>query len=162
MDLWHKITQWIDYNRYTFLALLVVAVGIVPLAMTGCESTTLFGDDTVTRSELQQAVIDTNTDLAVQKTQLDAALAAYNEQVVKFNAQVEAAQADLDKQDQMKAEFLAQVQAVALETAGGTFNPLSTIPLAFGLAGIAIAGGLKLDNRKKDNVIKAQKTTTAS
>jgi len=107
-------------------------------------------------------VIDTNTDLAVQKTQLDAALAAYNEQVVKFNAQVEAAQADLDKQDQMKAEFLAQVQAVALETAGGTFNPLSTIPLAFGLAGIAIAGGLKLDNRKKDNVIKAQKTTTAS
>ena len=169
-DWWHKLTNFLDHYRYTFMGLVlaVAAVGTLLGAM-GCESRTVGlvpgasgAPVAVTRQELQLQVVDVEKTLDGQRVELDAAVAKHNRAVAAFNAKVELATADLERQDQLKREILDAAGAVALQAASGTFNPVGLIPIAVGILGGLVGIGATADNRRKDAVIKSNGTAPAA
>lgn len=168
-DFLHKVTNWIDHNRYTVLSLVffVLAMSAV-VAMTGCESTTaglVTADGAspveVTRSEFQRQTLVTEKDFAVRRIELDAKTAAFNEEVKAFNEQVQAGLDDLHRQDEFKQELLNTIGLVATNAADGTLNPASLVPIGIGLLGGALGLGTSADNRRKDKLITDLKGSAA-
>jgi len=169
-DFLHKVLNWIDYNRWTILSLVLCAIlfgGIVTTV--GCQSKTIGlitspqGDMAkVTRTEFNQQVITVQKDVAVKKATLDAEVSAYNEEVKAINAKIEAGLSDLDKQDEFKQQLLETVGTVATQAAGGNLNPASLIPIGIGLLGGALGLGAAADNRRKDQVISTLKQATGT
>ena len=165
-DALHSITNWIDHNRYTVLSVLmfIVALGII-FSLTGCESTTgalaaTTGDGValkVTRSEFEHQALVGDKDFAIRRIQLDGLAAVFNEEVAAFNAQVQAGQEDLLRQDLFKQQFLETVGGVAISATEGTLNPTALLPIAIGLLGGALGLGTSADNRRKDKVISTLK-----
>lgn len=152
-----KIFKAVDHYRWTFISLLigVVTIGIGG-ASVGCQSKTfslLFPDRQVTRTELQIEVIEGKATLDGEAMVLEAALAAHNGKVVAFNAKAEAAEADLTRKDEIRAQLLESVGAVATQAASGAFNPISLIPMALGGLTLALGLGASADNRRKDKII---------
>lgn len=72
-------------------------------------------------------------------------------QVEEYNAKTKLALQDLAKQDEFKAYLVNTALSVAQ---GGELNPVG---IAVGLLGI-LGAGAAVDNRRKDTVIKTQKT----
>ena len=168
-----KILKWIDYNRYLVISLVLFAIltGAI-IGAVGCSSTIpgLIADPStgvtakVDRDEFANQVILVEKDFAVQRIQLDASVASFNEEVTAFNAKVEAGYADLDRQDAFRQEIVNTVSLVAASAAEGTLNPISLIPIGIGILGGALGLGAGLDNRRKDQVIrdlKMERSTTA-
>jgi outer membrane murein-binding lipoprotein Lpp len=76
-------------------------------------------------------------------------------QVESYNALVKLAVASLDKQDLFRQYLVNEVLAVAQ---GSTLNPSGIIVGLVGLLGV----GAVVDNRRKDTVIKVQKSQLAN
>jgi hypothetical protein len=72
-------------------------------------------------------------------------------QVESYNAGVKLAVASLDKQDLFRQYLVNEILAVAQ---GGTLNPSGIIVGLVGILGV----GAVVDNRRKDTVIKVQKS----
>lgn len=165
-DFFHKVTNWVDHNRYTVLSIVffVFAMSGV-IAMTGCESTTagLVTKDgappvEVNRSEFQRQALLTEKDFTVKRIELDAQSAAFNEEVKAFNDQVQVGLDDLQRQDEFKQQLLDTIGVVATNTVDGTLNPASLVPIGIGLLGGALGLGTSADNRRKDKLITTLKS----
>ena len=171
-DSWHDLTKWIDYNRYAFVGLLLGAVFAVWLV--GCSSRTISliePGKQVTRQEFQIEQVQMQTKLAEQRADLDAKrqtidkqyeqeVVAYNAEAAKFNARseeaaarAEAGVAHLDAQDALKKQLVSLVVTEAANQAAGGLNTAGLVSLALGGLGLLGAGGLALDNRRKDKKI---------
>lgn len=125
--------KWFKHNYF-----LVVSVGIcflIGLYAYGCES--------LTRSVLHSGLRVSRAELQIEAQEL---LDNYERDVRK----VELGLADLDRQDEIKEKLVGFGMTVA---EGGTVNPLGIATLL----GSVLAGGLVLDNRRKDTVIKTLK-----
>jgi hypothetical protein len=166
-DLLHKLTNWIDHNRYTVLSLILFALmfgGV--MAMTGCESTTaglVSANDNsppakVTRSEFQRQALITEKDFSIRRLELDQQTAAFNEEVKAFNEQVQLGLDDLQRQDEFKQQLLETAGVVITGATEGTLNPASLIPIGIGLLGGALGLGTSADNRRKDKLITTLKS----
>ena len=170
-DLLHRTLKWLDHNRWTVISILLFAL-LVGCALTtvGCQSTTAGliaaapGEPPakVDRGEFHRQTAQVEKDLALRRVQLDAQLAAYNEEVTAFNSQVQSGQEELDRQDVLRAQLLDIVGVVATGAAEGTLNPVSLIPLGIGLLGGALGLGAAADNRRKDRVITGLKGQTVA
>jgi hypothetical protein len=170
-DVMHKVMNWIDHNRYTFLSIVFfIAAMSAVVAMTGCESTTAglvaANDGTppqkVARSEFQRQALVTEKDFTVRRLELDMQSAAFNEEVKAFNQQVQAGLDDLQRQDEFKQQLLDTVGIVAVGAADGTLNPASLVPIGIGLLGGALGLGTSADNRRKDKLITDLKVNSAA
>jgi len=169
-DVLHKLTNWIDHNRYTVLSLIffVIAMGSV-IAITGCESTTAglvttneAIPDKVSRSEFQRQALITEKDFSIRRLELDQQTAVFNEEVKAFNEQVQLGLEDLQRQDEFKQQLLETAGVVITGATDGTLNPASLIPIGIGLLGGALGLGTSADNRRKDKLITNLKTTSTT
>ncbi len=166
-DIVHTTLKWMDHNRYAVASVIafVLAMAFV-LHLTGCEATTagLVNGDApkVTRSEFQRQALTGEKDLAVQRIELEAQMAAFNEEVKLLNQRIEAGQEDLAWQDAFKQQLLDTVGLVATSATEGTFNPAALVPIGIGLLGGALGMGTAADNRRKDHVITELKSPTAT
>jgi hypothetical protein len=155
-DVVHAVANWLDHNRYTLAAVLVfiLTMGVV-VAMTGCESTTpgLMNTTKVTRAEFERQTLVGEKDFAVKRIELDAQVAAFNEEVAAFNQRIQAGLNDLARQDAFKTELLDTLGTVAIGASDGTLNPMALVPIGIGLLGGALGLGTSADNRRKDKVI---------
>jgi len=164
-DVLHKVLKVVDHNRYSIAAavVFVLTMGFV-VSLTGCEAMTAgLADDAapkVTRAEFQRQALIGEKDIAVRRIELDAQLAAFNEEVKAFNDRIIAGQQDLQRQDEFKQQLLDTVGLVAISATEGTLNPTALVPIAIGLLGGAVGLGTAADNRRKDKVITELKTTT--
>lgn len=152
-----KIFKAVDHYRWTFISLLlgVATIGIGG-ASVGCESKTfslLVPDKQITRTQLQIEVIEGKATLDGEAKAIEVALASHNAKVTAFNAKAEAAEADLDRKDEIRAQLLESIGAVATQAATGAFNPVSLIPMALGGLSLALGLGASADNRRKDKII---------
>ena len=159
MDMMHKVTNWIDHNRYKFLA-IIVTVALLAVAV-GCESMTPSVKDPtvqVTRQQLAAETIQIQSGLTKRKAELDAAIAIYNADVQASDKLIAAAVEELDRQDQIKAELLNLAGAVITGWAGGTGPPTAAI-VGTGLTafGMLFGIGSAADGRRKDKVIEKVK-----
>ncbi|MBN2559920.1 MAG: hypothetical protein JXQ75_03195 [Phycisphaerae bacterium] len=170
-DLLHRSLTWLDHNRWTVISILLFALLVGgTLSTVGCQSTTAGltpmepgqAPLKVDRGEFHRQTAQGEKDLALRRVQLDAQLAAYNEEVAAFNERVEAGLGDLDRQDELRAQLLETVGVVATGAAEASLNPVSLIPLGIGLLGGALGLGTAADNRRKDRVITDLKTTTTA
>ena len=164
-DVLHKVLKVVDHNRYSIAAavVFVLTMGFV-ISLTGCEAMT-YGlakgaAPKVTRAEFQRQALIGEKDIAVRRIELDAQLAAFNEEVKAFNDRIIAGQQDLQRQDAFKQQLLDTVGLVAISATEGTLNPTALVPIAIGLLGGALGLGTAADNRRKDQVITELKTTT--
>ncbi len=166
-DLVHNTLKWMDHNRYAVASVIafIVAMGFV-LNLTGCEAMThgLANGDApkVTRTEFTRQALVGEKDLAVRRIELDAQIAAFNEEIKLFNQRVEAGQDDLARQDAFKQQLLDTVGLVAVSAAESTLNPAALIPIGIGLLGGALGLGTAADNRRKDQVITTLKTAPSA
>ncbi|NLW85061.1 MAG: hypothetical protein GXY41_11770 [Phycisphaerae bacterium] len=166
-DIVHNAFKWMDHNRYAVASVIafIVAMGFV-LNLTGCEAMThglANGDTTkVTRTEFQRQALGGEKDLAVRRIELDAEIAAFNEEIKLFNQRVEAGQDDLARQEAFKQQLLDTVGLVAVSAAESTLNPAALIPIGIGLLGGALGIGTAADNRRKDQVITTLKTAPSA
>jgi len=170
-DFLHKLTNWIDHNRYTVLSIILFALTMgAVLGMTGCESTTaglaMANDgappENVTRSEFQRQALITETDFTVRRLELDMQTAAFNEEVKAFNEQVQLGLDDLQRQDEFKQHLLETAGVIVTSATDGTLNPVSLVPIGIGLLGGALGLGTSADNRRKDKLITDLKTTSTT
>ncbi len=162
-DIVHNTLKWMDHNRYAVASVIafVLAMAFV-LNMTGCEATTSGltngASPKVSRTEFARQALTGEKDLAVRRIELDAQIAAFNEEIKLFNQRVEAGQEDLARQDAFKQQLLDTVGLIAVSATEGTLNPAALLPIGIGLLGGALGLGTAADNRRKDQVITTLKT----
>lgn len=160
----HRLAKWADYNRWTVIGVTLAIVMVASLGIfQGCESTTIgFKGEKVTRDAFVIESMGAERTLGDQKADIDAAIAKHNESVKAYNAMVDAGTADLDRQDEYRAELLTTLGSVATAAAAGGFNPVALIPIAVGLLGTLYGVGKKADNIRKDTVITELKIPTTT
>jgi hypothetical protein len=160
-DVVHTVLNFIDHNRYAVASVVVfiLAMGLV-LQVTGCKAMTAGLVTTadgaapqVSRTEFQRQALIGEKDFAVQRIELDAQIAAFNEEVRAFNERVAVGLDDLQRQDEFKQQLVETVGLIAVSATEGTLNPAALIPIGIGLLGGALGLGTSADNRRKDKVI---------
>ena len=160
-DVVHAVLKVVDHNRYAVASVLVfiLAMGLV-LNLTGCKAmtaglvTTAEGTATpVSRTEFERQALVGEKDFAVQRIELDAQIAAFNEEVRAFNERVAAGLDDLTRQEEFKQQLVETVGLIAVSATEGTLNPAALVPIGIGLLGGALGLGTSADNRRKDKVI---------
>ena len=167
MDILHKILQWVDYNRWKVISLVVFCALLIGISSgTGCSSMTmgLIGEKKVDRPTFNQQIAQLDKDLAIRKIQLDSLVAEYNVEVEAVNAQIDSGYADLDEQDALRVELATIAGSVVTSAATGTLNPVSLIPTGLAALLAFLALGQSGDKRRADARIRALKsggTTTA-
>lgn len=161
-DIWNRLFKWLDHYRFTALGILLAVVVVVAgLALVGCESKTtslVDPDREITRDQLRREVVAVDTEIRLERVEIEAASERLNEQITKYNDSLEAASADLDEQDAVKAAILEFAAQLALQGASGTLNPAALIPLGVGVLGSVLGIGSALDSRRKDKVITTLKS----
>ena len=168
MDLLHSITNWIDQNRYTFIGLVVglCLASAVFFGVPGCQSKTIGlvpEQGKVTRPELEQQRVDVIKSLDILKQDAELAIDRYNLELAAVNQKLAAANADLDQQDQLKADAINSLAIIATDVAGGAaFNPVGLIPILSTLLLGGLGIGLRADNKRKDAVIEARSSPTSN
>jgi len=157
MDRIHRITNWMDHNRWTLLSLLLAAGAVAVLA--GCRSRTqgLNGAEAVDRAGFEVQVLAGEKQLITQRARLEAAVAEFNGDVERFNAQVDLGRGDLDAQDAVRAELLTLLGNGLTDALAGRLNPAAFVMPGLALLGAALGIGKTLDNRRKDKVIARMK-----
>ena len=162
-DLWHKLTNWIDHNRWSFGSLVAIAAMIALMSSNvSCYSKTASlnpwsGKAKVTASEFEREAAVMTGELASEKAMVLGQVTALNEKIEALNRSIELGQADLQRQDELRAEILETIGAVATSAATGGLNPAALIPVGIGLGGLLLGIGARKDNKRKDAVIEGLK-----
>ena len=143
MDLIHKALNWADHNRWLVAAAIIgIALSV---ALIGCQATTqsvLHPDVQVTAAELDREalIVQTEAELALKKLEGQ-------------TQQLKLAKADIQRQQELRAQIVGIVGAVGTAAVEGAVSPASGIAAAVQLLTLLALGGSVLDNRRKDKVI---------
>jgi predicted small lipoprotein YifL len=162
-DTMHNVLKTIDHNRWTAVGILLAA--LLAAALAGCQIRTpslLTPGQKVTPVELTRETALADAGFATRRAELEAAAAALNADIAAFNAQAETAQADLQRQIDLRTRIVETVGSLGLAAAEGTFSPAAGIGAMVQLLTLGAAGGLLADNRRKDRVIGDAKAKEAA
>lgn len=157
MDVLHKITNWVDHNRYKALA-IIITVAVLVIAI-GCESQTasiVTPERTVTRDQLAVESVTVQADLAFRKAEIDKLVAMYNADIEKTNQLIDQAVADLDRQDEIRAELFELGGSVITGWAAGGVPTEALIGTGLTAFSILFGIGSAADGMRKDKVIAAK------
>lgn len=154
MDLLHKVTGWIEHNRFLVVSLVIGA--IASGWFIGCQPRTpsiLDPTQEVTAIQLEREGVVVQLSFNQQAAQIEQLQQNYNSRVVAANAQIEAAEADLAAQQQLRLQVLEVVAGLGTAVATGGV----TAPIAIGsvvqLMTLLAVGGLGVDSVRKSRVI---------
>jgi len=143
MDFVHKTLNWADHNRWLVAAAIIgIALSV---ALIGCQATTqsvLHPETQVTAAELDREALT---------VQMEAELAL--KKLEGQTQQLKLAKADIQRQQELRAQIVGIVGAVGTAAAEGAVSPASGIAAAVQLLTLLALGGAVLDNRRKDKVI---------
>lgn len=154
MDITNRVLKIIDYNRYAVIGGIMAVVMI--FCLVGCEMTTasITGGKEVNATQLQMEITAINGDLTQQKIVLDAAIQKYNAGVATVNEQIEAAQADLSRQQAIKTQLFNLIVSTVTTAASGGITAPALITTGMAALGLFAGVGTVADNRRKDAKIK--------
>ncbi len=145
-----KIIAWTKANKGSVITLLVVAVMFAGVG--GCESKTLAvgGETELTRPEFIHAGRSILTELEADGVDLQAATQKLNARIAAFNEAFDAGLADLNEQDDLKAELLT-VGTGLIAGAADTVAPGAgtIVTSALGVGGWALIGRSAWRRRKE-------------
>ena len=147
MDLWHALTKWIDYNRGTFVALLLVVC--VAVGFLGCQPKTnsiINPEVRVTASQLKQEILNEEARLIGELKTLDA-------QIAVLDAKADVAIEDIEAQHKLRDEVMTVLGGLGTSIAAGNVNPASIIGSVVSIGSILTAAGVGFDNIRKRRVI---------
>lgn len=161
-DLFHKITNMLDHDRWKCLVVVLVIAMVV--CAVSCHSKTASIVDPsrqVTREQLAMETIQFESDLALERADIDTLIAKHNQRVKTHNAQLETRIGDLDHKDEIKAQMFEVIGS--LVTGWATTGKLPTSALigsaiTIGSIGLGLAGFA--DKRRADKVITKMKSET--
>jgi len=153
-DWLHQVLKWLNYNRGLVAGL--VLFGLVFAWPTGCASKTgaiREPGQLITAGQLEAEAITLQLELDQKKAQLDARIAAYNAEIEAVNAQLERGVADLQRQDEIKAQLIDFAGSTASAIASGGFTAPAAINSLVTLGALVVGGGAVYDNIRKRKVI---------
>ena len=155
----NKSFKWLDHNRYTAIGLgITVACGVY---LAGCQSSTGSIEKPgtkVTRAELESEATRSEGAFSIRRAELEQKIKTLNMDIETYNAMLESAHADLDRQDAFRAQvFTAMSGAVKTALTGGGFDPVGMGLTGLGLLGTFVGGGALADNSRKNRKIEVQK-----
>jgi hypothetical protein len=156
-----KVVKALDHNRW-LVASLIASV-VIAVMMAGCVSKTASLSNPGAKVDSQafaNEVISAKGELAKRKVELDAAILKFNTDVNSFNDRVAAGQADLQRQDEIRAQLFDTVGAGLTSWVNGSVNPIGILGSVVTLGSLMVTGGVVADNRRKDAVIQTQKKTS--
>jgi hypothetical protein len=151
-----KIWKAIEHNRYLVSAIvLLVVMTAATVALIGCASKTpsLVDGQPVPREVFVRQVNQQEAGFAARRTDIEAALAAFNADVEAFNRNAASAIEHLDRQDAIRAQITNTIGDAVLSAVSGNLNPAGAVVGLLSVAGIALGAGAAADNRRKDSVI---------
>lgn len=171
MDLLHEVLNlwlgvlrkgfaWLDYNR--FLALGVVLAVLTSAWVVGCEPRTrgLTSEQRVTLLELEREVVSLQEHLDKRAAEIRQSEVAYNAEVQGVNRAIELAEADLRQQVELRLKLIEVAGGLGTAIATGGVTAPTAIATVTQLLTLLAAGGLALDNRRKNAVINRLKEPT--
>lgn len=154
MDLVNKLSSWAEHNR--FLVLMLILGAILGVGIIGCQPKTtslLDPQEKVTPIQLEREVVIVQLGLDDQATQIEQLRQNYNARVAAANAQIEAAGADLQAQQELRLRLLELAGGLGTAVAqGGVTAPVAVGSIVQMLA-LLVAGGAGLDSIRKSKVI---------
>lgn len=171
-----RLFKGLDHNRYTAIA---AALGVTLVSFAGCQatSTSPYSDKPATRDQIELERIDYERQQLLArakregdaKRRIEAIITAANQQVAEISSELtfaqqaeEAAKAKLDAQADLAIADIERREALVVEA----INFVNSLPVvqanpllgtAIGMAATALLGGVVVDNRRKDKVIKQKK-----
>lgn len=162
MDWFNKLTKWVDHNRGTFVAFIIIIAIFVMVGVVGCASKAigLNSGEKVTRGQLERQVVDIEAGFVVREIELAAMVDKLNADKLAAAKKIDAAIVELDRQDKFKADVIEFGGTSFAQFAAGTLNPTSLILPAIGLCGLVYGGGKRHDNIRKDKVISKKSDKT--
>lgn len=160
-DVFHRLTKWLDHNRYLAIGLLVAFLPFV-LAACGALDGQIASDvtgETSTAAEIRSAAIarvgEFDHELEAIRRDMTALEARAAEIVGKRATVIETANVEIEAANAITAERIDLASMAIKDVAA---NPLIAGALGtVGLGGLLTIGGLALDNRRKDRLIKTIK-----
>jgi ABC-type glycerol-3-phosphate transport system substrate-binding protein len=161
MDTTHTLTTWIDHNRFKAAAAVLVAVLLA--AAVGCQSKTASLQDPdrrVTRSEYTADITATQTTIAAQRAALDADIAQFNATATAIDARIAAGVADLDRQDQIRAELFDLAGSSLTAWTSGGISTQAVVGTGITAFSLLFGIGAAADGRRKDKIIADNKAKT--
>lgn len=158
-DLLHTILTWLDHNRY--LALSLAAALALSGWLVGCDPKTtslLSPQQKVTVEQLGREVITVQANFDKRAALLKQEEAAYNADVKSANDSIDLAKADIAKQVALRTQLVEVAGGIGTAVATGGMTAPAAIGSVIQILGLLAAGGLGLDNLRKNAVISTLKT----
>ncbi len=175
VDLFHRFTKWLSYNRFTAVG-LIAAVACVALASCQFKAKDPVSGQAMTSAELadaqakahakavrEQAAAQSDYEATVAKVRA-VSEAALKEAADKFSIGTAQRTGDIADADRAYATAQAEIErknALASGALNLVQNALAAAPPSalggIAIGGLALAGGLFLDNKRKNGVITALK-----
>jgi len=148
-DLWHKLMQWVDYNRGLVVGLVLALALSAWIA--GCQPkapSVLKPGESVTATELSAEIAEVQAQVATETSALAAKAEALN---TKIDISVE----EIARQQEQRRQLLEIGGGAAQLIASGQATPASIIGSIIQAIALLGFGGAVYDNRRKDRVIAA-------
>ena len=151
MDVWHKITNWVDHTRGIVCGILLgIPLSLWLVACTPTVTSLTSPDRQVSGAELQREVMD----LQAEITRRQAILQVDAESLAK---KAEGAAAELEAKIEQRQKVIEMLGGLGESIASGNVTPGSAIGSIVQIAALLGVGGLAFDNRRKDQAIKVLK-----
>jgi hypothetical protein len=161
-DYLHTALNWVDHNRYKFLALAVIA--LIAVYGVGCESTatSLVSGQQVGQTQFTAESATITSDLEAQRIRLEAEVLAFNEKAKAAAAQIEAGQAEITRKNEIKTQLFELGGSVLTAWATGGVTTPALIGTLVTAGGLLFGIGGYADGKRKDVIIEQAKTDAAN
>ncbi len=153
-DRLHDLLKFVDHNRYAVIGFMLAM--ILAAVMVGCQpmtASTLTPGEKITADGLAREVALSEADFATQQASIEAQVTSLNAKIAAYNAIATAAESDLARQIEMRTQIIQMIGQAGVLAAEGALTPATVGGAAVQLLTALTAGGLLLDNRRKDGVI---------
>lgn len=155
IDLWHKLTKFIDYERGKVIGVFVgvlIALAVLASCQPKAESLLTPGEK-VTPSELAAEIDTVNKTFAARAIQIEAAQATLEADVTATTEAVEDRKADLEAQAERNKQAMDLLSGLALSAIEGTINPAAALGGVIQLTALSGLLGAGYDHLRKKNII---------
>ena len=163
MDIWHKVTKFIDHNRYISLAGLSSTVLMLPACFPQIDGKAVgpVSGELVSGDELEAEVLREQSSLREQYDENERAIAGLEQQqaalvreseilAVAAGEAIEQIEEENASRNALFGEIVT-IASAAFPASQPVLGPLS------GFAGLLIGGGALADSRRKNKIIKQLK-----
>jgi len=161
MDVWHKIMNFGDHERWKVIGVIIGL--IIFIFLIGCEMPikSPISGEKVTRTDYQIEIQEQENNLAVMRAKIVMLEDEYNRVVGRVNAYNIAAEKEFVEAEEFRKNLINVASGVATTVASGEpLSAASIIASLIGLMGVGGAVGGVIDANRKNKVIEKLKSET--